>query len=440
MSHRNVARPWRTVALLGLLWLLGGLRAAAAHDVPPSVVLLDMGRRAIDMELRLQCNELGAALGLPLTSARELALSLYGEQIKGYVLQQVHLRAPTGGQFAPRVESLSWRQTANPNWTSNDWLVVHMRFQAPEGFATETFALDYGVILQRVLSHNALVYVRHDIRNGLIGDQPMLIGMMSFGRTHLEADGSAGNWWQGFRRLFDLGMHHIAQGPDHLLFLLALLLSAPLRAGASGWAGARSGRESLSAIVRVVSGFTLGHSLTLGLVASGWLPVNTRLIETLIAVSILVSSLHAWRPLFAGKEAWIAAGFGLIHGMAFAEALSGLNFDHCTLVLSLLGFNVGIEAMQLLIIAIALPPFLLLSPMPAYAAVRITGASFAMVCAIGWILERGFRRPNILAPIVDRLSTLPPGFVLVAIVGSVLSACLLWARTRSGRCPGVVVR
>jgi len=86
------------------------------------------------------------------------------------------------------------KATNDARWTSNDWLVVRGRFQAPGSASTEVFALDYNVILQRVMSHQALIYVRRDMRNGLVGDKPMLISTAGFGNTHIAVDGSDGSW------------------------------------------------------------------------------------------------------------------------------------------------------------------------------------------------------------------------------------------------------
>jgi hypothetical protein len=152
------------------------------------------------------------------------------------------------------------------------------------------------------------------------------------------------------------------------------------------------------------------------------------LIEVLIAVSIVVSSLHAWRPLFAGKEIWIASAFGLIHGLAFAETLSGLSFDGWTLTLSLLGFNLGIESMQLLVILATLPVLLVLSQTAYYALVRTTGAVFAAVCAIGWIFERAFEITNPLQNLVDWLAAPPGWLILSACLSSAVSVVLLSAK------------
>src|SRR6202000_2245276 len=100
-------------------------------------------------------------------------------------------------------------------------------------------------------------------------------------------------------------------------------LLAP-RPGARRWGTYAGLRASDLNLLRVVSAFTLGHSLTLLLGATGWWHAPERLVEPLIAVSILVSAVHALRPLFPGKEPWIAAFFGLIHGLAFASTLDRL--------------------------------------------------------------------------------------------------------------------
>jgi hypothetical protein len=342
---------------------------------------------------------------------------------------QVH--TADGRPYTLQIQSLALRHTHEVNWTSNDWLVARAGFQAPDNTTTETFALEDTLIVQRVVSHKSLIYVRRDIRNGLIGDKPMMIGVIGFGTTTLRVDGSDGNWWHGFGTLFSMGLKHIAEGTDHLLFLLALLLPAPLRARAGRWSEGKGIADSIKTIVTVVSGFTLGHSLTLALASLGWIVVPTHAIEILIAVSIVVSSLHAWRPLFAGKEIWIATAFGLIHGLAFAETLSGLSFDGLTLTLSLLGFNLGIETMQLVVILAVLPTLMVLSQTRYYRIIRPAGALFAAACASGWIMERAFALTNPLQRCVDWLAD-PPGWLILSVcsAGAVSIVVLATPATR----------
>ncbi|HEX4773275.1 MAG TPA: HupE/UreJ family protein [Bryobacteraceae bacterium] len=203
--------------------------------------------------------------------------------------------------------------------------------------------------------------------------------------SHLRP--SAGNFG-GFPSIFRLGMRHIAEGTDHLLFLLALLLPAPLLIRDSRWTGYAGVRHSLMQILRVVTAFTAGHSITLALAALGVVRVPSRPIEVLIAVSILVSATHALRPLFPGREAAIAMFFGLIHGLAFAATLRELGLGRWERLSGILGFNLGIETMQLVVVAAILPSLMLLSRTRAYPVLRIGGALFAGVAASGWIAER----------------------------------------------------
>jgi hypothetical protein len=425
-------RPGLIVSWIVAMLLMAASGIALAHDVPPSMVTIDIGRRVLDLELQLQLGELGTALQLPLAADPEQAIPQYGPRIEQYLRDRLQVHSPAGRAYTLQIESLSLRHTDEANWTNNDWLVAHAQLHAPGETSTETFALDDSIIVHRVTSHKTLVYVRRDIRNGLLGDKPMLIGVIGFGTTTLRVDGSEGSWWHGFGYLFSLGLRHIAEGTDHLLFLLALLLPAPLKADGRRWRNGKSTEASIRTIVSVVSGFTVGHSLTLALASLGCIVVPTRAIEVLIAVSIVVSSLHAWRPLFAGKEIWIAAAFGLIHGLAFAATLSGLSFDGWTLTLSLFGFNLGIESMQLLVILATLPVLLVLSQTALYSVVRTAGAMFAAVCATGWILERAFGIANPLQTLMDWLAAPPGWLILSTCIASAVSIVLLSAKASMG--------
>ena len=108
----------------------------------------------------------------------------------------------------------------------------------------------------------------------------------------------------------------------------------------------------------------------------------------LIAVSILVSAIHALRPIFPGREAAIAAFFGLIHGLAFAATLSELGLGRWERVAGILAFNLGIETMQMIVVAVTMPSLLLMSRTRAYPVLRISGALFAGLVSVGWIAER----------------------------------------------------
>ena len=153
-----------------------------------------------------------------------------------------------------------------------------------------------------------------------------------------------------------------------------------------------------------MTAFTLGHSLTLALSGLGLVHLPSRPVEVLIAVSIVVSAIHAMRPLFPGREAIIAASFGLIHGLAFASALNELGVTGWYRLISVFGFNLGIEAMQLAVVTVTLPALLLLSRTRFYSAFRIAGAAFTWVASCAWIVERVLGQPNLIGDGVESLA------------------------------------
>ena len=238
------------------------------------------------------------------------------------------------------------------------------------------------------------------------------------------------SWVAGLQlsSLFHLGMRHIAEGTDHLLFLLVLLLPAPLCAVGGRWVAVQSVRGSLLHIVGIVTAFTIGHSLTLTLAAMGLVHISSRPVEVFIAVSILISAVHALKPIFPGREAWIAAGFGLVHGLAFASTLDRLGLSRWDRLAGILAFNLGIEAMQMAVVAITLPSLLIMSRTWSYRYVRSAGAALAALASLAWIAERLF---EVQTP-VDRIVN------GIAHHGLMVAGVLLAASLACTRLPVVV--
>lgn len=275
--------------------------------------------------------------------------------------------------------------------TGSPYLVYPLRLVPPDGRVTDV-DLRYDVIVEEVRSHDVVVTVRHDARRGILGDgDAQTLGVVDAATTHLVVPAGQGSFLQGLVAAAGLGVEHVGHGADHLLFLLMLLVPAPLVARAGRWRdpGAdRSARRSAVRVVHVVTAFAVGHSITLALAATGVVHLPTRPVEALVAASIGVSALHALRPLVPRGEVLIAAGFGLVHGLAFASAIGDLDLDRGSLVMTLLGFNLGIEATQLLVVALVMPSLLLLARTRPYPAVRVALALVGLVFSASWVLER----------------------------------------------------
>ena len=146
-------------------------------------------------------------------------------------------------------------------------------------------------------------------------------------------------------------------------------------------------------------------------------------VESAIAFSILVSAVHALVPIFRGREVYIAGGFGLVHGLAFAATLTEFGFDPLTLVSSVLGFNLGIEAFQLLVIVVAMPWLVLLARSRVYAPFRIAGATLTGVAAALWFAERALGWSNPIDPLVESVAShglwLLGGLVVLSVTATV---------------------
>ncbi len=185
------------------------------------------------------------------------------------------------------------------------------------------------------------------------------------------------------------GIWHIAIGYDHILFLLALLLPVVLQRHARGWQPVERMRTTLGVVFRIVTAFTLAHSLTLSLAATGVLHLPSRWVESAIAASVLLTAIDNLVPLFRCPRVWIALGFGLVHGFGFATVLGELGLPADARLLSLLAFNLGVEAGQLLIVSALLPPLFGLRRARFYPrAVLGAGSLVTAGMAVIWLVER----------------------------------------------------
>lgn len=180
----------------------------------------------------------------------------------------------------------------------------------------------------------------------------------------------------GVGRYVRLGIEHILLGLDHLLFVFSLLLLV-------------AGRRRL---VWTVTAFTAGHSVTLAAATLGWARLPTAAVEALIAASIVLLARELLRPSDGTSFArdrpwWVAAGFGLLHGLGFASALSEAGLPEGSVAAALLLFNLGVEIGQLLFIAGVLALGAALAGV--VRRVPISVAAYAIgALAAAWTMER----------------------------------------------------
>jgi hypothetical protein len=187
------------------------------------------------------------------------------------------------------------------------------------------------------------------------------------------------------------GVWHIWVGFDHLLFLISLLLPAVLIRANRTWTGAERFRDAFWDVVKVVTAFTLAHSITLSLAALDVVQLPSRWIESAIAASVILAALNNL-VVMAGASRWLLAFiFGLIHGFGFASVLADLGLPHNALLLALVAFNLGVEFGQLAVVAVFLPLAWILRNRWIYRQGILAGGSLlVIVLASVWLVERVF--------------------------------------------------
>lgn len=407
----------RHAIVLGLALSLGGLTApsAVAHSAPGSLALLDFHRDGVLAELTLPLEELEISFKQSLLANPNAILTQHQAALKEYIGAHINPETFDGQKWTVTVRTLA-TQLEQPPLD----LIATVWMQPPAGASVRQFTFNYSVINHDVMNHNVFVAVRNDWNTAVFSGKPEPVGNILFTVTSLTVDRTHGNWWQGFRSVMNVGGHHIAAGTDHLLFLLVLLLPAPLMAAGRRWTHFRGWKGSLLQLLKIVTAFTIGHSLPLFIGALGWWQLPSQPVEILIAFSIFVSALHAIRPWFAGRETYLAAGFGLVHGLAFAGSIAAYGFSPGTLAATILGFNLGIELMQLAVVAVTIPWLLLLARTRFYSPVRIGGAIFGAGAALGWIAERALTVPNPIEPLITTLAQHP-----VLLLSGLATAALL---------------
>lgn len=220
-----------------------------------------------------------------------------------------------------------------------------------------------------------------------------------------------------------LGMEHIFIGTDHILFVLVLLLPAVmLFSASSGWEPVPTFQAGLWRVLKIATMFTIAHSITLTLGGLEIIELPSKLVETVIALSIIATAIHNLRPIFSNKEHLIAFAFGIFHGFGFAGLLSELGVGRGQRLISLFGFNIGVEIGQAFIIILLFPALYLLRRTLVYPWVLKVGSIVLALIAGIWALERVFETSLGIDDLLEKFTRAPRVFLLIAIVTAIALA------------------
>lgn len=375
MSVARVA-IWRTRSVLRVLLICGLVGGTAAQAHKPSDAYLTLERRQAMVEGRLDIalRDVDLAIGLDGDGDGQIT---WGEVRRKHdalavlVLQRMKVRV------ADKPCHMQVRGHRVDRHSDGAYAVVDLsgRCEADQG----PISIDYRLLSDVDPQHRGLVNVVDGAASSSLvvggGHPPVVIA---------EGDKVA-----QFASYLQEGAMHILAGFDHLLFLVALLLPAVLVRRSGGLEPVEHFKEAAFEVVRVVTAFTIAHALTLTLATLHLIELPSRWVESGVALSIVVAALCNLRAESGRARILIGFGFGLIHGLGFAQALGGLGLADGSLGLALVAFNLGVELAQVAIALALLPILFLLRDTVVYRrAILGAGSLLIALFGAGWLAER----------------------------------------------------
>jgi HupE/UreJ protein len=359
-------------------WLIP---VAHAHKPSDSYLTLKVEGERVIGQWDIALRDLDFALGLDANQDGEIT---WGEvkakhtDIAAYALSRLRL----GPASAPCPVQVTEQLIDN----HSDGAYAVLRFAATCAAAPKTLSVGYRLFFDLDPQHRGLIRLEYQgaTRAGILSvEQPE----QKFTLAELSK-------WEQFLDYGNEGVWHIWTGFDHILFLLSLLLPAVLvrsRVPGRRWEPARNFHAAFWDVLKVVTAFTLAHSITLSLAALGVVTLPSRLVESAIALSVVLAALNNIRPLVREKRWVIAFCFGLIHGFGFASVLADLGLPQESLLIALVAFNLGVELGQLAIVGVFLPVAYTLRDTGLYQRLLfVYGSAAIALIAFLWLIQRAF--------------------------------------------------
>lgn len=311
--------------LLLIITLVGVCRCASAHDEPTSFIDVHLNSAGMEIGITASVTDLAHDLA-KIEPAMLLQPTIIAAQQNALTsILTSRLKISAAGQLLP----LELREIL-PVPEKRDLHVTffHAWLAAPESLRMESLLFPYDP------RHRTFV-------NVYAGDQLLRQDILTASNPVSEFRTSS---YQGIAgvvgKFVKLGIHHIVIGPDHILFVIGLMLLG----------------GSVGRLLKIVTAFTIAHSITLGLATFGIVSPPASIVEPVIALSIVFVGIHA----FLGKKGhdprlWFAFCFGLIHGFGFANVLQDMVLPRQALGWSLFAFNAGVEIAQGCIVLAIVP-------------------------------------------------------------------------------------
>ena len=375
-----VARAARLVLILaGMLMSASGF----AHSLGQTYLYLSFTETQLTARFEVTASDLNAALGLDLATDGSLTTAQvepYQERIADYLRSKVTL-APGGEPARLETASTTLRSPKLAQYILSEFTV------ALPGGPPEYIDVAYGVMFEVDPKQQGLVLIENSWRAGTFANEASVALTFAGDASTQRLDLSGSTLLSGMWSMALLGMHHIIEGIDHVMFLFALLLTSVVQRENGRWRGVADFRSAAWNVLKVVTVFTVAHSITLSLTTLETLAIDSRIVESVIAASIAIAALEVFVPIFRSRLTLVVFAFGLFHGAGFAGILLDMNIHGDYLPLTLLGFNLGVELGQVSVVS-ALLVCLCIVPRRGVRPLALTLSYAAGALALFWMVQR----------------------------------------------------
>jgi len=382
--------------ILSVLLLLGLFlvpQIADAHIVNQSYIFLRVYEdKGIEGRFEININDINKIYNTNFdNSSKKEEFEPYIERIKAYLLEKSAFSSPNGEHKISLKEDFGIQYVNLGNF-----IKVYFTLENTSALPDE-LTVTYHPVFEVDDTHRAFLITEYNWKAGVINEEMNISLDFTPGDITDTMSLTDVSVWKGFWAMIWQGVWHIWIGIDHILFLLALILPSVVRRkhdprgySLSNWEPVQNFRSAFIYIFKVVSFFTIAHTITLTLASLQIVELPSRIVESIIAFSIGLAAFHNIKPIFKGRDWVIAFVFGLFHGFGFASVLADLGLTNKFLTISLLGFNIGVELGQLVIIAAIFPLIFLLRKRKMYSKILVYGSVFLIIVSLYWTIERVF--------------------------------------------------
>ena len=367
-----------------IFFLLLYCQQVFAHKTSDSYLNINLSEKQGNISWSIAVRDLEFAIGLDLDADKKITWAEVLQRklvIEAYVLSRLSLYTVRNQlKQSCRIDN---NKLLVDDKSDGAYLVFDIVSPCLNQVLDKELYLDYQLMFDIDKNHRGLILIESE------GESTTLVA--SPGKYTFSLRGKATTLVSVFTNYVLEGIWHILIGLDHILFLLALLLPSVLLYRNGQWLQRENIQGSFISILKIVTAFTLAHSITLSLSVLKIVQLSSQLVEVVIAITVLLTCIHTLKPIFQHGLWKLAFVFGLIHGFGFANVLLDLGLARSALALSLFGFNVGVELGQLFIVCLFV---LFAAVVHRYWWYRVFifrgGITITAVLSCIWIIERSF--------------------------------------------------